>query len=143
MKNTTYIRDLITSATAIINCTPHPVELRSTSGDITHIWYPEGTIPRVQISYTPIGNFPIPGFPEKAWRAVLRSITHVTGLPEPTPGTLFIVSSFVASASPHRHDLLVPIPYKVNGIPKGATGFYIDTRGFAMPSTQGVHDDNS
>lgn len=79
----------------LVNLTPHPVTIA------TRTIPPDGRIPRVGESITPVGV--IDGLP-----VVQISLGQVTGLPEPRPGIWYIVSRMVAEAAPYRDDLLIP-----------------------------------
>jgi len=105
----------------IINCTPHPVEMRSGSGLLLTSFEPSGYVPRVLQRYIPLPK--IDGFSITA-----REVYEVVGMPEPQLGTMYIVSSMVAMALPNRTDLLVPRPFydRNTGQTIGATGFYVD-----------------
>lgn len=87
-----------------INLTPHALTLRSPSGEDTII-PPSGTIARVATT---------PGVREDRGLPVPVQtpdvVGDVTGLPEPVPGTLYLVSGFVGGAlkGSGRVDVLVP-----------------------------------
>lgn len=71
----------------IINLTPHVVIVKKTSGDV--IFQPSGSIARVEMEQEKVGEANgIPIFLNKAKK--------VTGLPDPTPDTIYIVSVIVA-----------------------------------------------
>lgn len=76
----------------IINLTPHVVRLN----DGTE-FPPSGTVCRVSSAYEEAG----PGF----FRV---KFGEVIGLPEPEPGTKYIVSGMVLSALPERKDIVAP-----------------------------------
>jgi hypothetical protein len=79
--------------TTMINCTPHAITLRAATGEDT-IVPPSGTVARV--SSTPGALEMVEGLPVPV--AGMQTFGGVEGLPEPTPGTMFIVSALVLSA---------------------------------------------
>jgi hypothetical protein len=79
--------------TILINLTPHAICLRSADGADTVI-PPSGTVARV--SSTPGALEAVAGIPVPV--AGAQTFGGVEGLPEPTPGTMFIVSALVLSA---------------------------------------------
>ena len=79
--------------TNLINCTPHALTLRAATGEDT-IVPPSGTVARV--SSTPGALEAVAGVPVPV--AGAQTFGGVEGLPEPTPGTMFIVSALVLSA---------------------------------------------
>lgn len=81
--------------TTIVNLTPHPVTIAGCTID------PDGRIPRVAEEISRVGE--IGGLP-----VVEIRLGQVHGLPEPTPGTVYIVSRMVAEAAPARDDLVIP-----------------------------------
>ena len=79
--------------TTLINCTPHAITLRAADGTDTVI-PPSGTVARV--SSTPGALETVAGVPVPV--AGCQTFGGVEGLPEPTPGTMVIVSALVLSA---------------------------------------------
>jgi len=79
--------------TILINLTPHAITLRAADGADTVI-PPSGTVARV--SSTPGALEAVAGIPVPV--AGMQTFGGVEGLPEPTPGTLFIVSAMVLAA---------------------------------------------
>lgn len=77
----------------IINLTPHILRLND-----GREFPPSGTVARVAAEYS-----------EFDARGVCRAIFGApSGVPEPTPGTLYIVSGMVAAAMPDRADVVAP-----------------------------------
>ena len=77
----------------VINLTPHV--LRLTDG---REFAPSGTVARVASRYTDFDT-----------RGVCRvAFGEVSGVPDPQPGTLYIVSGMVAAAMPDRDDVVAP-----------------------------------
>lgn len=82
----------------ILNCTPHNCQLHSKDAIVT---YPvTGIVPRIQLRQEVLNESP---------RIVRTIYGEMVGLPDEEPDTLYIVSRIVATASPHRYDLLVPV----------------------------------
>lgn len=91
-----------------INLTPHPIVLLDQDNQEV-LTIPTTDITRVSSQTVTVGYFRINGV------LVPRSHTQygeVEGLPDPTPGVIYIVSGMVVSALAqqgiHRDDLLVP-----------------------------------
>jgi len=76
----------------IINCTPHAITLRADGTDT--VLAPSGTVARV--SSTPGALETVPGVPVPV--AGVQTFGGIEGLPEPVPGTLFVVSAMVLAA---------------------------------------------
>ena len=97
--------------TNLINCTPHALTLRAATGEDT-IVPPSGTVARV--SSTPGALEAVAGVPVPV--AGAQTFGGVEGLPEPTPGTMFIVSALVLSAHAARAPTLwAPAPAPTTG----------------------------
>jgi hypothetical protein len=79
----------------IVNLTPHAITIAGRT------FPPDGRIPRVAEQVTDAGA--VDGIP-----VVQINLGDVTGLPEPQPGTWYVVSRMTAEAAPGRHDLLIP-----------------------------------
>ena len=87
----------------LINLTPHSIVLRDAAGT-DHTIAPSGTVARVAtIAGDPVvvEGIPVPVAPAVAFGAV-------AGLPDPAPGTAYIVSGLVGSACGGRADVFVP-----------------------------------
>ena len=83
----------------IINLTPHSVVIVREGGNIT---IPaSGTLARVAARTATVGE--IDGIPVTS-----TEFGEVEGLPAPTPGTAYVVSSIVASRVPDREDVFIP-----------------------------------
>jgi hypothetical protein len=96
-----YLQEKTVKEPSIVNKTPHPIILLSSSGEILKEYPVEGSPVRLSskvISDDPIGDIPttrtVFGAPE--------------GLPSASENTYYIVSQLVKSALPNRSDLLVP-----------------------------------
>jgi len=85
------------------NLTPHPLTLRSASGEDT-ILAPSGTVARV--AATPGAVNDVEGLPIPV--AAPDEFGAVEGLPEPTQGTFYIVSAMVGAHLKGRPDVLMP-----------------------------------
>jgi len=85
----------------IVNCTPHPITLITSSG--TNTLPPSGICPRVEESFISIAE--VDGV-----EIVESDRGSVQGLPEAQDGVLFVVSRMVADAigSETRDDLVSP-----------------------------------
>jgi len=95
----------------IVNLTPHTVTLVDVDGDEVVI-QPEATPARIPATTTPAGE--VNGVPVVEER--LGDADDV--LPEPQPGTVYVVARPVAERASHRTDLLVPTSVeRVNGRP--------------------------
>ena len=87
--------------TNIVNLTPHPLTLKSASGEV--VLPPSGTVARVTASPGPVKaveGFPVPCHAPDTFGAV-------EGLPAPVEGTFYVVSALVGAAAP-RSDVLTP-----------------------------------
>ena len=88
----------------LINLTPHPVTLRDAAGrEVTLA--PSGEVARAGVqeeNCTPISidGMTIP--------VVRNTYGQLVGVPAPTPGVGYVVSSLAAQAAPQRGDLFVP-----------------------------------
>jgi len=79
----------------LVNLTPHTVNVINGQN-----YASEGVV-RVSETETQVGE--VGGIP-----LFSKVFGKVVGLPEPTEGTMFIVSALVKAACPDRKDLLVP-----------------------------------
>lgn len=102
----------------LVNLTPHTINLIAENKIETIV--PSGTIARVLCSSETL--YGLNGFPVRT-----NKYGEVTGLPEPTPGKVFIVSALVAQAVKGREDILVPdgTVRDENGVIIGCTGFAV------------------
>lgn len=85
----------------IINLTPHAIVLRTGDGDITIA--PSGTVARV--TSTPGATHEVAGIPCPVVDP--PTFGEVTGIPDAAPGTVYIVSGMVLSAT-SRADVFGP-----------------------------------
>ena len=88
----------------LINLTPHVVNLVTSDGTVTIP--PNGTVARCAVTREVIGQVEIEAYGATIPLTSTR-FGAVEGLPEPVPGTLFIVSALVAQAA-KRDDLVIP-----------------------------------
>jgi len=85
----------------LVNLTPHTITIIGESGEVKAEIYPSGQIARVKVEQRiikKIDDIPV----------VKTVFSEVEGLPAPRPSTIFIVSSMVAQAVPHREDVVAP-----------------------------------
>jgi hypothetical protein len=85
----------------IVNLTPHAVIVRQPDGSDLSL-PPDGTIARVAATEVLTGAV-IAGVD-----VARRTFGDVTGLPDPTPGVVFVVSSLVLTAVSGRPDVVAP-----------------------------------
>ena len=85
----------------LTNLTPHEIKIVGEDGEVKQIIPPSGQIARVRTEQTVVGE--VNGVP-----IVKTTFGDVEGLPEQQPNTVFIVSSLVAQAVPHRRDVVAP-----------------------------------
>ena len=98
---------------SFVNCTPHAIVLNDGT-----TFQPSGVVPRVAASFTDFEG------------GVCRQVFgEVEGLPEPTEGTIFIVSALVlAAVGTSRPDVVAPATghpqcVRENGQVKSVPGF--------------------
>lgn len=82
----------------IVNLTPHDVDI------VDGPTIPSSGVCRLSVTTERVGS--VDGIP-----AVRTVYGDVKGLPDPVDGTVFIVSSLVASRVPDRHDVAVPADF--------------------------------
>lgn len=93
--------------TTIVNATPHPINVVNTNGEII-TFPPSGILPRVEVTQTEVRGKLFDTLGNK-FAVANRVQGQVTGLPDQEFGTMYIVSSMVASALKNkREDLIVP-----------------------------------
>jgi len=85
----------------LVNLTPHAINFCDESGTVYRTVEPSGTLARVSTSTVHIGEFD--GLPITA-----TEFGDVQGLPEPSEGTAYLVSSLVAQRVPDRGDVFIP-----------------------------------
>jgi hypothetical protein len=113
--------------TTIVNLTPHTIALVGADGQTREI-APGGPAARVVMDPPiPAGVVTIDGMDVPI--VSTSSAGQVTGLPQPQPGTLFLVSLQVAKACPDRDDLVV-----TNDAVRGDGGQIIGCRSLAKPA---------
>ena len=87
--------------TKIMNLTPHAINFVNESGETILTIEPCGELARVTAKTVVTGeinNIPV----------TTTEFGEVEGLPDPTPDTIFIVSSLVAGRVPEREDVFIP-----------------------------------
>lgn len=126
--------------TILINLTPHTVNLftsldRGSPDSDPPIAIPSTGIARVTELCAP--SHPIAWDPfndcgmHLSIPLVSKGYGEVTGLPAPTPGTLYIVSAIVQAACPDRADLVAP-----HDIVRDAAGAITGCRAFSRPAVR-------
>lgn len=84
----------------IINTTPHDVVMLNSNNEVVSVFPPELSV-RVSSHVVKVGE--LDGFPLEA-----TTFGELEGLPAQEDGVFYIVSRFVKSALPNRHDLICP-----------------------------------
>ena len=108
----------------VVNLTPHTLTIITGSGAVTIP--PSGTVARVTVTRDSAGTVTIDGVDVPLSRTTYGAVTD---LPDPEPGTLYIVSSLVAAAARDRNDLVVP-----DALVRDDQGRVIGARGLAFPA---------
>lgn len=85
----------------LVNLTPHAINVAGTDGEVVLTVPPGGVIARVTTSQEVVGN--IDGID-----VVKTTFGTVEGLPEPTAGTTYVVSSLVLGRCQDRDDVVAP-----------------------------------
>ena len=91
--------------TNIVNLTPHKITLCGSDKRALIEIPPSGNIARVETRSERIGSISVNGIEIPVSRTQFGA---VTGLPEPQPGTAYIVSLAVRTAVPQRADVFSP-----------------------------------
>jgi hypothetical protein len=108
---------------SVVNLTGHKVRIVSPDRTVTDI-PPSGQVARcVQDADWPVGSVAVG--PVTVPIVISPMSTVVVGLPDHRPGVLLVVSRTVATAQPHRRDLVFPhdILRDDNGHPLGCRAF--------------------
>lgn len=108
------------------NLTPHPVTIITDTGSV-HLLPEPGTRPRIDDVREVTEPVLVEGVPVPTVRVVGGPAVD---LPEPEPGTLFVVSRVIAEACPDRTDLLVP-----DDLVRDGTGRVVGCRSLARITT--------
>ena len=105
----------------IVNLTPHPVSVISPDGSM-RIFPPSGTVARVESTAIQVDT--ISGIPVMSVK-----FNALQNLPDPEPGTVFIVSAITAQAAKQagRSDCVI-----VNDAVRDSDGRIIGCRSFAV-----------
>ena len=82
---------------ALVNLTPHPVNIFLNDDDDPIVIAPSGVVPRCSAANTVVA----PGFTQSV-------LGDVTGLPDKVDGVLLIVGALIRTACPDRDDLIGP-----------------------------------
>ena len=85
----------------IINLTPHNINIVDDKGTPLRVFEPSGTVARVNERRMSRGFL-------DDIRLYAKSYGEVENLPDPIPGTVFIVSNIVMEAEQNRTDLVCP-----------------------------------
>ena len=89
----------------IINLTPHPLNLMPEGSDGPTVTIPpSGIVARCATSRVQVGTVTVDGIAIPVNRT---QFGEVTGLPDPQPDTIYIVSAVVAQAVPNRPDVFI------------------------------------
>lgn len=116
------------SRTRIVNLTPHPLAIMTPRGTIEIA--PEATVARVETHTEARPDLLIAGF-EAPVECVSLATGDVHNLPEAEPNTVYVVSSIVATAVPHRSDVATP-----HDLIRDDAGFVTGCRSLAFRSPQ-------
>ena len=89
----------------IVNLTPHPLNLmpQGPEGPVVTI-PPSGQVARCATSRVQVDTITVDGVAVPVNRA---QFGEVSGLPDPQPDTIFVVSALVAQAVPNRADVFI------------------------------------
>lgn len=108
----------------IVNLTPHALNMMPGGPDGPVITIPpSGTVARCATQRTQVGTVTIDGVDIPVNRTVFG---EVTGLPDPQPDTIYVVSALVAQAVQGRDDVVI-----VDDAVRDAEGRIIGARAFA------------
>jgi hypothetical protein len=89
----------------IVNLTPHPLNLMPEGPDGPTVTIPpSGSVARCATSRVQVGTVTMDGIAIPVNRTEFGA---VTGLPDPQPDTIYIVSAVVAQAVPDRPDVFI------------------------------------
>jgi hypothetical protein len=109
-------------ANRIVNLCPHPILVTGLAGgDVT--LHPEPVSARVTQQSVHVGAS------EQGIALFETRYGETTGLPDPTPGTVYVVSALVAAANRHRRDLFCP-----NDLVRDGSGNVVGCRSLARPA---------
>lgn len=109
----------------LVNYTPH-AELVYRPEGRDHLTLPQVGNARCSEQYEVSGSFPGTDLP-----CTVMRYGEVSGLPDPRPGVVFVVSQLVVNALPDRLDLAFPA-----GLVRDAQGSIIGFRHLARPSAR-------
>ena len=89
----------------IVNLTPHPLNLmpEGPEGPVVTI-PPSGQVARCTVDRVQVDTVTVDGIAVSVNRT---QFGEVTGLPDPQPDTIYIVSAMVAQAVPERSDVFI------------------------------------
>ncbi len=85
----------------IVNLTPHSISFIDENGNIIRIVETSGDVARLTTKTVVTGEYD--GIP-----VTETEYGEITGLPDPTPDTIFVVSSLIAQRVPERDDVFIP-----------------------------------
>jgi hypothetical protein len=113
----------------LVNLTPHVITLVCQDGNV--VLDPAGPAARVTMAADePVGSLVVDGIAVPLVRTATTGV--VTGLPDPRPETLYVVSRQVLDACPDRADLVM-----THGAIRGDGGAIIGCRALARPASTG------
>ena len=84
----------------VVNLTPHPIVVECKDG-VRKTYHPSGEVARVEMEDICVAY--LDGIP-----VYKGKVKKVTGIPNPQPGVVYIVSLFVLQHCKDRHDLVAP-----------------------------------
>ena len=92
----------------LVNLTEHDIVIMLKGQPDLRI-RPSGTVARVTVHHQgTIEHVCAEGLDGIPVKSMIRTPSMVSGLPDPTPGHLYLVSRLVAEAHPERTDLAIP-----------------------------------
>lgn len=99
--------------TRLVNLTPHPLHLHGTRDGHPEVLVvaPSGRVARCSETADPDGHVALGGgahAPSLDVPVVAVGLGAVVDLPDPAPGTVYVVSRLVVDAEPGRADLVAP-----------------------------------
>lgn len=109
----------------VVNCTPHVVNVYDSEGKVQLCAFPpSGLLPRLKQQTANVGSINIDGISVPVTETVFGETEN---LPAPEDGVILIVSALVATANPHRTDLVL-----VNEAVRDAEGKIIGCRSLGL-----------
>jgi hypothetical protein len=90
-----------------VNLTPHSISFQRPDGTVLCI-EPSGGVARCLVTSTPVGEI-------EGIQVITSTFGDVTGLPEPSEGVVYLVSSLVLSGIRDRDDVMAPDDFVRDG----------------------------